>query len=759
MKNRMDWLSGRRAVLLAGVCSLAAGGYAHAQSAASGPAAPVSRTAEVVVTARRRAEPLSKTPMTITAISGTQLIQQGITNANQLQFATPSLTVSQGRQGVELTIRGVTTTDTSTKGEPDIAFNIDGVPNLRSEEQALSFFDLTRVEVLNGPQSTLYGVASTGGDINLITNPPTFTQAASATFEVGNYDTRRVQAMINQPINDILAFRGAIDFNQRDGYVTLIGGERGDDPADEDNFSRRVSLLARFNSDFTVRLTETGGTLGGNGQYTSLPLNVTGSGGTLIAHPSPFGWANIFQGHENDHWDMPNLQLDDGVGPVHIGFVSNYNYYHEDTTTPDYQLEPAFSALPASADPETIGGANNGGRFWIRERYQTYFNELRLSNQDPDDRIEYIAGVNYLWQQNNEDGHGWEIYPAAPVPLNPDYSTTDEPVNTTTQTSFSIFAHTITRLTDQLRLTLGVRQSWDRDDRVGSFAIGEGFGALWPNIYGTPCTGLQSCIGLPDSGSQKSNAFTYNTGLDYQITPTQMVYVSYSKGYKPGGFNDPSPGLPNGTAPYGPEKIFAYEAGYKLSLPAGIRLSTDVYYYDYKAEQINEQVPGGLEYTLLKPTTEYGSESTATYPVTPNDVLEASADFEHGWFDNGNGAITRWVLSNLPPWVIGGGYSHYWTMADGGQIKIHAATRWSSSYVEDDIGDFVQFKQPSFTRTNADLTYITPNGKFTTEAFVENIENKVQITNASEGVSKLAATANDSITTPRFWGVRETVKF
>jgi iron complex outermembrane receptor protein len=125
---------------------------------------------EIRVTALRRSEPLLKAPAAITAISGDQLSERGIVTVQDLQDVVPRVQMTTTGNGVNIVIRGIQTTDTSAKGEQDIAFNVDGVSYGRGLERTTAFFDVERVEVLRGPQGTLYGQSSTGGAVNIITN-------------------------------------------------------------------------------------------------------------------------------------------------------------------------------------------------------------------------------------------------------------------------------------------------------------------------------------------------------------------------------------------------------------------------------------------------------------------------------------------------------------------------------------------------------------------------------------------------------------
>jgi hypothetical protein len=183
-----------RLVCLFAICGSVAAGSAHAQSAPAQTAsatetdtgAQVVGLEEIVVTAEKRTETASKTPLAITVISGDELQKENVQNVVQLQYMAPSVAVTQTGQGVYISIRGVTTTDQTSKGSPGIQFNTDGIPVNQAQEVGLSLFDAQRIEVLSGPQGTLYGKSSTGGAINVISNAPTLNEEGSVSAEVGN---------------------------------------------------------------------------------------------------------------------------------------------------------------------------------------------------------------------------------------------------------------------------------------------------------------------------------------------------------------------------------------------------------------------------------------------------------------------------------------------------------------------------------------------------------------------------------------------
>ena len=762
-----------------------------------------SELAEIVVTAERREDPISKVPVAITAITGDELKDASVTNAVQLQYLAPGMQVTQTGQGIYVAIRGVTTTDTTSKGEPGIQFNTDGIPVSRAEEQAIALFDLQRVEVLAGPQGTLYGKSSTGGAINVITNEPTQQEEASASFEVGNYETKRFSGMLNIPLTDNIAFRAAVNANYRDGYIKLLGGgalnQGNDNPYDENNVAGRFSLLGHFGEDTKLRLTFLDGRIGGVGFGNGdVAINLNGNGvgtGTTYA-----AW-NPVPASVRDDFQKFNGEFNTAFGPVRLTYLGSYSHYRTQNN------QSALQFLDPENDPN--GASSQGDRLLVDDTYDSTYHELRFSNRD-DGKLQWLAGVNYWWEQVHENGHNWQIATPTDCPDfsayctllgaggDPNYQNVFDLRNTTDHQSISAFVHAIYDLTPDWHVTVGAREGRDEISRLGTiaanwFQIGPTAPpppTLYPNLNGGQCINTDVCVPLPggiinNSGSGKSSKFVWTIGTDYRFTDTQFGYVTIATGYKAGGFNDVDPATGK-FGPYAPESMTAYELGYKVRTPSGFSYTSSLYYYDYSNEQISANVVvNGNQFglTLGVPTTLYGWENSLKWAFTSDDIVDLGLDLEHSKYnkfaftpvdsfvDGTYGSavpvdLSGRQLDKTPREVASLGYTHSWNLPNGARMQLHGSTRWSSSYVLTDWQTGLQYSQQSFTRSNADLTYHSSNDRMQTELFVTNIENKVQITgglatysSATQFPTGYSFPAYGQVSEPRFWGIRESIRF
>ena len=784
-------------------CGCVTANNVRAQDASATTTAGPGALEEVVVTAERRTESVSKAPLAITAISGDELRDANVTNAVQLQYLAPSMQVNQTGQGIYITIRGITTTDTTSKGEPGIQFNTDGIPVARAEEQGIALFDMQRVEVLAGPQGTLYGKSSTGGAINVITNAPIQQEEGFASAEVGNYNSKRFEDMFNEPLTDNIALRAAVSGNYRSGYVSLLGGgglnPGTDKPYDENNVAGRFSLLGTFDNDTKVRLTFLAGQVGGVGFGNgNVAVNLNGNG---VGSGTTYAAWNPIPASVRDDFQKTNGEISTDLGPVRLTYLGSYSHYKTANT------QSAIQFLDPQNNPN--GASSQGDRLLVSDTYNSTYHEIRFSNRD-EGRLQWLAGANYWWEQVHENGHNWQIAAPTDCPSfspyctylaaggDPSYQNVFDLRNVTDHQTLSGFAHAVFAVTPDWHVTLGARESRDEISRVGTiaanwFQIGPGAPpppTLYPNLNGTPCINTDPCVPLPgniinNSGSNESTKFVWTVGTDYQFTPSQFGYATIATGYKAGGFNDvdPNTGKFGG---YAPESMTAYELGYKVRTPTGFNYTSSLYYYDYSNEQISANVlvnGNSFGLTLGVPTTLYGWENTVKWAFTPSDVLDAEVDLENSKYnrfefsptnsfvDGTYGAgvpvdLSGRQLDRTPRETALLGLTHIWSLPTGATMQLHANTRWSASYVLTDWQTGRQYSQQSFTRSNADLTYSSSNGKMQTELFVTNIENKVQITgglftysSTTQFPAGYSFPAYGQISEPRFFGIRESIRF
>lgn len=705
---------------------------------------------DIIVTANRTESLLSKTPVAISAITGEGLREAGITNPTALADQVPNISIDRNSGGLQVTIRGVTSTDVSERGDPSAAFLADGVYIARPQAQEVSFFDIARVEVLRGPQGTLYGRNTTAGLINVISNRPTFDGVnGSVDVGYGNYSMYQANAAVNLPVSENVAFRVAGNFDQRDTFTRfgpLVTGKH--DPFRK-NLSGRASALFKWDSgELLVR-----------GDYSDIrghvfdllpirnfyadtptgvdPIHLNRSRRGYLTENANIGWDLVRRNHS---WGIGG-ELTQDIGPLTLSYVGSYREFKRDEE--DARISPdAALSYHYSYDGE----------------YQQQSHELRLAT-NTGGPLTLQAGGYYFEEESSIVLKG--LIGLANPGATGDGTTLAFFQDPTKAKSYAFFGQGTWSLTDSLRVTAGARYSHDDKSRVG---------------YTVTCTSFFNCA-RPANAVPNNNASatfsetTWRVGADFDLTPTTLVYGTVSTGYKAGGFND---GCEIGTGTgcsltaealyYDPETLTSYEAGIKARfLQNAVRLNASAFHYDYKNLQLSQLVSdcgGGLSCLV---TTNGGRAKVSGVEIegvlTPTNNIRA--DFSVTYLDAhyDEFALPPYnfagrQLDRSPEWVFTAGYQHTIPLGDAGELVAAARTRVSDDYSLFIIGTRNFYRQPGFSKTDLTLTYNAPDARYYLQGFVKNVEDTVTVTTVVVG-----ARASVQVADPRTYGVRAGFKF
>ena len=731
----------------ASVLTLAVAAPSFAQSPST--SASTGTVSELVVTAEKRSELASRTPVALTAVAGDTLKSQGVVAVSDLQQVVPSLVVGRDPFGVNLNIRGVTTTDNTSKGDQGIGFNVDGIPIGRPIEQGLAFFDVERVEVLRGPQGTLYGKSTTGGAINVITNKPKPDFGASADFEAGNYNARRGNVAVNLPVNNALSLRFAGNFNDRDGFMR----PNDNSPArnDQSDMSGRLTALAKITPNLQATVAVTSGHVGGVGSTAGILSRVLDGSGEEQRQVL----GNPFGGKIKDNFTNWNWELSAGLGVAHLTYEGAHLRYdaRDKTSSTNDPLGNYQGPPPAIA---TYNWRDYQGKF------VTDSHELRFSNEEPG-ALDWVVGANWYRENIHESDHNWSA--PASNPTLAGSSNGIDPLNNTVHTTYGVFGQATWHISDQLGLVLGARQGHDEVQRLGTFAAGPG---PWLDPQGKPCVAPNDCVGGRNDGTQSASKTTYRAGVNFQVTPDNLIYGSISTGYKAGGFNDFDPRT-GGTVAYEPEDLLAYELGFKGKPLANLRLNSSLFYYDYKKNQISSlvNISGSFVlYTRTAPTTIYGWENEATWLPSDHDQVTASLvllESEYKAFNAGLFQNVSWngqALDRTPRTALTGSYAHTWDLASGAKLQARIYSKYSSSYLVSDIVGAARFTQKGYTRTDLSLRYDAEDARYWGELFAKNLEDNIQAVGGVGGYNPgLPLAATIATSEPRTFGMRLGVRY
>jgi iron complex outermembrane recepter protein len=535
-------------------CSLAAvalATQAQAQTEAPDPTAEVASEtglSEIVVTARKREEKLQDVPVSVTALTADTLEKSHITNVTELGSQVPNVNISNFANfqfNVAAVIRGIGTLDFEPSSDPAVAMFVDGVYQASTNGSAIDFFDLESVQVLRGPQGTLFGRNATAGAILIATKRPTGDFGVRGQITVGNYDRVELRGSVEAPIIDgVLAGKLSVLKSDRDGYYTNFDGRN---LGKQDAFAIRPSLLFTPNDKLTVYLT---------GQYIKdksqqIP-GVNGGtpyeAGALGADRGDYNTTSngpfIYEGDDKSVTLNADLEAASGT----FSLIANYRKYGY------------FSYYDVDATTKTVLDVSRN------ERHKQYSGEVRYAS-DFSGPFNFVAGV---LGQRQDYNLSYQILSDGPFflggPFGSGPGTVQLPVQSQQEAkSLSGYIQGSYQITDQLSIDLGGNYSRETKDFTFFNAFAPGF----------PATQV----------SKSWSNFGPKVGVNFKATDNVLLYASFSRGFRSGGFNGRASFLVN-IGPYDVESVDAYEAGIKSDLfDRRVRLNVAVFQNDFTGLQ------------------------------------------------------------------------------------------------------------------------------------------------------------------------------
>lgn len=522
---------------------------------------------EITVTARLRTESLQTVPVSVSALSGEQLERLGGgTTIQELTTLTPNLTiapVSAGPGAANIGIRGVSFDDVEKSFDPAIGVVIDGVYMGTSTGQLVHAFDFESVEVLRGPQGTLFGRNTPGGVINIRRTTPTGEWGADVNMGGGNYGGFNYNAVINLPkVAGFLSTKLFFMDSQTGGYY--YNATLNDHEGKETYRNFGATFLFDGLEGVDYRLTAERVQLYGTVDQSSVS---TSSTDLICIEPFPFG-APANECNRNTRHDLyttfsggPNgyqygSDMFTGEGHWRIGNItltSVTGYQHENEYEND-DIDASSIVFYQSSRPQ---------------RYHQFSQELRAAGRlSPD--LDFVAGF-YHFNSGYQLAASTLLGPGLSFPL-PNLVTLQD----TAQTSQSnaIFGDANWKFLPQWRLTVGGRYTWDHKTTETQLTD-------TPNV----CYPSATCLLVPQLGASWS-AFTPKASIDWQVTDQFMTYISFSEGYRSGGFNGRPTTVVSATQPYNPEKVNSFELGAKTEwLDRRLMINGAAFLTKYKDKQ------------------------------------------------------------------------------------------------------------------------------------------------------------------------------
>lgn len=744
MRNQIQrrFISARRAALLTatGVALAAIPHTAFAQTAsATADADDASQLGEIVVTAQKRSENVQKVPISITALSSAAIEDRKVSGVADLAKLVPSMFVSQNYGANVVSIRGISTGLTSGAEDPSVAVHVNGVYQPRSRSLDVAAMDLDRIEVLSGPQGTLYGRNATGGVINYITKGPADKFEGSVTGSVANYSRFGIKGYVSGPLSDNVGIRvsGLWD-DQGTGYIkNLLPGAPNKTIGDSNTLGGHVTLAIKASDSVKFVLDGIYARTNSSNIFEAFGPTSYGSGIAALLGRQSFKPHEVYSPYpasfNNKYFQTSLTGTFDLSSDVQLKSITAYQGY-EDQMNID------------NSSSEILSVAVNQ-----HDRSRTFTQELDLTTHTFSDKLTSVFGLFYFHDDLNIDT--LVPFAIAPAPNFYHYKTQQN------SESYAFFTDQTLNVTDHFRVIAGLRYNHDTKSVANQLTVqATGTG---PSVFDVCST----------TNNRAWNAWTYKGGVQFDAADNVMLFGSYQKGFKAGGFVANTCGNP-----FDPETIQGPEIGFKSELfDRHLRLNVSAYYYKYKNLQVQKVVGiGQFSVQNAAEATLKGIEASAVAKLTPNFTIDLSANVQSAKYDaflncdntdpTGPCSASPVVLVNLkgqwlnkaPPYSINLG-AEYRAEVAGGELLFRAESYWSGKVRFDPYQTLAAMGQPAYSVQNVFLTYTPAGGRFQVRGFIKNIGDTDY--KSAAFFNSAVGEPTGSWAAPRTFGGEVTVKF
>lgn len=731
---------------------------------------------DIVVTARKRAESAQSVPLAISAFSGESIEARGVQKIDALASFTPNMTFqnnpSFGGAGssAAIYIRGIGQKEFLPTTEPGVGVYVDGVYVARSVGALLDLVDIERVEILRGPQGTLFGRNTIGGAISITTRRPDDTPSGSIQATTGRYSRIDVKAVANLPLSDKLFSKISFATFNRDGYVRhLVDGR---DLGDVRTLTGRIDLRWLASDTFEVNLSLEGTRDLSNGPAfvlsdvtyqskifnpSNLPMLPPGSPATpgfyvlnppfdaptdnftllnnyfaallggqpclgfgpyspqgsapacfsdrfLVGHNSDAGTAQQYS--RNDLWGAQAV-LDWDLGPVQLKSITAYREVNG-----DYARDGDHSPLTILHLADTL-------------KQSQFSQEFQLLGTTASDRLKYVMGLYYF----NEKGNNINSLDFTPVTFRSGGRFSTE--------SYAAFGQATWSASPTIDVTLGLRytedKKWFLPDQL--ILVDKTGGALIAASPNTP----QARI-LPFSTVRRTeDSFTPSANVSWKVADDAMIYASYSRGFKSGGFVQRVFPAQAAVPQFGAEKAEAYELGFKSQV-FDRRLTLNGAAFLTRYSNLQVQV-----FTGIAPVTKNaasaeirGFELESKFAPGDGWFIESSVGYIDPNFTNVDPAATEITLASkferVSNWTISASLSKAIELANGGDVSARLDWSYRSAAYMDALNSS-ELYQRGYNLFNASLTYNLPGDTISISAGVTNLTNKTYLQTGIYGSS------------------------
>lgn len=665
-------------------------------------------SADVVVTAQRREERLKDVPITITAISASQIAASGIGGSRELAALTPGVTIQTTGAAAQATVRGIGNTVVGGNSESPVALYVDGV---YISSQYAAVFDLSNIEsvqVLKGPQGTLFGRNATGGALLVTTTRPADHFTGSITASYARFDDVRVAGYLSGPITDTLRFDIAANYHDDNGFTRDVLRNRRLSTYHETSVRGKLEFAPDDATSVTLI-----------GDYSSLrdntPITIGPQPGTRPSTPGAFVPAEPYQvaltfdpyGTTKNYGFSLTVRHD--FDPFTIKSITAYRHGDVFSTTDQDRVVAAVSRIDQKILQDTLS------------------QEVTIASRGTG-RLQWLGGLFYF-------GDTTPTYTLSNLAL-----VVDARLRTD---AYAAFGELTVAVTDRLKLTGGVRYSYEEKADLSRRATG------------TPLVAFQRT---------DADSWTPRVSAVFKVNDTSNLYATFSKGFKSGLY---AATVFNGL-PVSPETINAYEVGYKLA-DGPLAFNISGFYYDYSDLQVTTRSTNGLQTLLNAANAEiYGVDADFTAAITTGLRLRLAAAYTHSEYKNfvnapvytpaaaGGNALTTGDVSGrqlvrTPEFTANAGL-RYETALGGGKIDASADYYYNSGFPWTFEGNY---RQDDYSLVNATIGFSPAGQNFRIAVFGKNLTDTVY----PLGVSVSGLATGPAYARPRTYGALVNFKF
>lgn len=736
-------MSNRLLMLLTGTALSLVPAMGRAQTAAGSADAPQQdrvELEEIVVTAQRREESLQRAAVSVTAVSGSALATRGVTTAAELTQVAPALQVSPAAGPYTVfTIRSVSNFGGNAFSDPAIAVNLSGVYLATPTAVQGLFYDLERVEVLKGPQGTLYGRNATGGAINILPQRALIADpGALINLEIGNYARMAASGAVNIPLGERNAVRAAFQILHRNGFFS-------DGTEDEEGQAARLSYRFEPSSAVTIDIVGDYTHQGGRGGGATVRKRC-GTETCFVSDP----WTGL---SDQDAAYAPLAPQSDRqfIDSDYYGLLANIDVKTNLGT---------LTLIPAYRKSNVRYNSTQAGFQILEEQHPDQLSMEARFASPAGNRFGWLIGGYYLHTsasaRSNTESAAARTY-------------SDQLINTSGKTAAG-FGQLTFAITPAFRVTGGLRYTWERKTSDSERYTVRNVPGPDPVIPVVP-------VGAPAFVVDRSLTFeavTWRAGVEFDAGPRSLIYANVGTGFKAGGFFLGPPGANS----YAPEKVTAYTIGSKNRFfDNRLQLNVEAFLLDYRDQQLGyvKLIPPAVVLVTenIGQVRTKGVEAEAELLVT--DTTRVGLQVQ--WLDarvnelvyntiatpaaTSQCRITGTIVDcsglralRSPEWVFAASLEQSFPLPSGDRIIANLFSRYEGQR-ELDISYIPETRAGSSTRTDAVLTYRFKAQGVSVSAYVNNIEDKVVISNATPNPSYSAnGVVAATLRAPRTFGIR-----